>query len=297
MPRSTKRMLAALAAAAALTIPLAACSSETDTGGAPAGGAIDTSTASGEVNYWLWDANQMPAYQACAAKFQEANPNVTVKITQYGWGDYWTKITNGFVAGTAPDVFTNHLAKYPEFVSQGQLLALDETLAKDGVNLDQYQPGLANLWVGQDGKRYGLPKDFDTVALFYNKKLIADAGVSEEELKNLAWNPTDGGTYEKVIAHLTVDANGKRGDEPGFDKTKVKVYGLGLDGGRRRRQRPDPVEHVHRHHRLDPYRQEPVGHQVQLRRRAVPEHHRLVAQPDRQGLHALPRRCHRTELR
>ena len=28
-----------------------------------------------------------------------------------------------------------------------------------------------------------------------------------------------------------MDENGKRGDEPGFDKTKVKVYGLGLDGG------------------------------------------------------------------
>ena len=49
----------------------------------------------------------------------------------------------------------------------------------------------------------------------------------------MTWNPTDGGTYEKTIAHLTVDKNGKRGDEPGFDKTKVEVYGLGLDGGRR----------------------------------------------------------------
>ena len=34
-----------------------------------------------------------------------------------------------------------------------------------------------------------------------------------------------------MIAHLTVDQSGKRGDEAGFDKTKVKVYGLGLDGG------------------------------------------------------------------
>jgi len=33
-----------------------------------------------------------------------------------------------------------------------------------------------------------------------------------------------------MIAHVTVDVNGKRGDEPGFDKTRVKVYGLGLDG-------------------------------------------------------------------
>ena len=116
-------------------------------------------------------------------------------------------------------------------MTQGQLVALDETLKADGVKTDIYQKGLADLWVGQDGKRYGLPKDFDTVAIFYNKKLIKDAGVADADLAKLTWNPTDGGSYEKLIAHLTVDANGKRGDEAGFDKTKVKVYGLGLDGG------------------------------------------------------------------
>ena len=113
---------------------------------------------------------------SCADKFKKANPNVNVKITQYGWDDYWAKLTNGFVAGDAPDVFTNHLAKYPEFVTQQQLVPLDDTLAKDGFNVDQYQQGLADLWKGPDGKRYGLPKDFDTVAIFYNKKLVADAG-------------------------------------------------------------------------------------------------------------------------
>ena len=37
----------------------------------------------------------------------------------------------------------------------------------------QYAKGLADLWVAQDGKRYGLPKDWDTIAIFYNKKMLA----------------------------------------------------------------------------------------------------------------------------
>jgi multiple sugar transport system substrate-binding protein len=49
-------------------------------------------------------------------------------------------------------------------------------------------------------------------------------------MANLDWNPKDGGSYEKVIAKLTVDKNGKRGDEPGFDKNNVATYGLGLTG-------------------------------------------------------------------
>ena len=222
----------ALAAVTALSLTLTACGGESEPAATNGGDgeAVDTSAASGQIDYWLWDNNQKPAYEQCAADFKEES-GITVTVTQYAWDDYWSGITNGFVGGTAPDVFTNHLSKYPEFVSQGQLEALTATLEADGVDVNNYQEGLADLWVGQDGERYGLPKDFDTVAIFYNKALIADAGVDEAELANLEWNPEDGGTYEKLIAHLTIDNNGVRGDEPGFDKTKVAVYGLGLDGG------------------------------------------------------------------
>jgi len=223
MTSFTRRQALVGLAGISIAATVAACSSSTP--------AASTSSASGEVTYWLWDSNQQPVYQKVADAFHAANPNITVKITQYSWDDYWTNVTNGFVAGTAPDVFTNHLSKYPEFVTQGQLMALDDALKADGVKTDIYQKGLADLWVGQDGKRYGLPKDFDTISIFYNKDLVKAAGVAEADLANLTWNPTDGGTYEKTIAHLTLDSNGKRGDEAGFDKSKVKVYGLGLDGG------------------------------------------------------------------
>ena len=223
MSSFTRRQALLGLAGISIAATVAACSSSTP--------AATTASASGEVSYWLWDSNQQPVYQKVADAFHAANPNMTVKITQYSWDDYWTNVTNGFVAGTAPDVFTNHLSKYPEFVTQGQLLSLDDALKADGIKTDIYQKGLADLWVGQDGKRYGLPKDFDTVSIFYNKDLVKAAGVAEADLANLTWNPSDGGTYEKAIAHLTLDANGKRGDETGFDKSKVKVYGLGLDGG------------------------------------------------------------------
>ncbi len=226
MTSFTRRQALVGLAGISIAATVAACSSSTPAADSSGGGA-----AAGEVKYWLWDSNQLPVYQKVADAFQAANPGITIKISQYSWDDYWTNVTNGFVAGTAPDVFTNHLSKYPEFVTQGQLVALDDQLKKDGVKTDIYQKGLADLWVGQDGKRYGLPKDFDTVALFFNKDLVKAAGVTDADLAKMTWNPTDGGSYEKTIAHLTIDNNGKRGDEAGFDKTKVKVYGLGLDGG------------------------------------------------------------------
>lgn len=178
------------------------------------------------VTYWLWDANQLPAYQACAKGFEKENPGLKVKITQMGWADYWTKLTASFIAGTEPDVFTDHIQRFGQFADLNVLEPLDDLNIDDSA----YQAGLAANWKGQDGRRYGAPKDWDTVALFYNQKMVEEAGLTGEELDTLSWNPKDGGTFEKAVAHLTVDKNGKRGDEKGFDKNNVKVYGLATAG-------------------------------------------------------------------
>src|ERR1044072_1222727 len=85
------------------------------------------------VSYWLWDANQLPAYQACAKDFEKENPGLNVKITQMGWDDYWTKLTAAFIAGTQPDVFTDHVSKFGQFADLGVLAPLDELPATQGI--------------------------------------------------------------------------------------------------------------------------------------------------------------------
>jgi len=182
-----------------------------------------------ELSYWLWDANQQPGYEQCAADFTAANPDITIAFQQYGWDDYWTKLTASFVGDSAPDVFTDHLAKYAEFAGQGQLLALDDLIAADNFDTSVFADGLIDPWVFTDGMTYGIPKDWDTTAYFYNADMMEEAGFTAEDLMDLTWNPDDGGTFEQLVAHLTVDANGVRGDEAGFDKGNVAVYGIGIN--------------------------------------------------------------------
>jgi multiple sugar transport system substrate-binding protein len=196
-------------------------------------GGADSATSSsgnGTIEYWLWDSGQEPGYQKCADSFAQQNPGLKVHISQYGWDVYWSKLTAGFIADTAPDVFTDHLAKFAQFVDLKVLRPLDELGPTSDVNDGDYQEGLAELWKGQDGHRYGTPKDWDTIAMFYNPAALKAAGVDPATLSSLSWNPEDGGTFEKTIAHLTIDKNGKRGDEPGFDQNNVKQYGFGSDG-------------------------------------------------------------------
>ncbi|MDY7541324.1 sugar ABC transporter substrate-binding protein [Cryobacterium sp. 5B3] len=209
----------AILALAAIPLMLTGCTAN----------ASSTTGSAATLNYGLWDANQLPAYTQCATDFHAANPDITVNVEQLGWDDYWKKINTGFVSGENYDVFTSHLANFPEFALNSQILPLDDYIKADGVDINAYQPGLADLWKGKDGKQYGLPKDFDTIAMFYNKQLTDTAGLTADQLGSLTWNPTDGGTYEKAIAHLTVDKNGVRGDEAGFDKNNVATYGIWME--------------------------------------------------------------------
>lgn len=218
--RIGRRSIALIATAAAAALAFTGCSASNTSGSSNADLKGQT------ISYWLWDTNQQPAYQQCAADFTKKT-GINVKISQYGWADYWTKLTTGFASGTAPDTFADHLNYFLQFEGQGQLLDITKQVKSANIDLAQYQPGLADLWV-KDGKRYGLPKDFDTVGVFYNEDMIKAAGYTDAQMKTLEWNTNDGGSYEKLLAKLTIDKNGVHGDQPGFDKNNVAVYGLGL---------------------------------------------------------------------
>ena len=57
-----------------------------------------------------------------------------------------------------------------------QLVDVQPWVERDSVPTDIYYPGLADLWV-KDGARYGLPKDWDTVAVIYNAGTVGQLRV------------------------------------------------------------------------------------------------------------------------
>ena len=57
------------------------------------------------------------------------------------------------------------------------LRPLDDLGPTSDIEDADYQEGLAELWKGQDGKRYGAPKDWDTIAMFYDNAALEAAGV------------------------------------------------------------------------------------------------------------------------
>ncbi|MFC5502671.1 ABC transporter substrate-binding protein [Lysinimonas soli] len=210
----TLRIIAGLAIAGLAAAALAACS----TGGA-SGGKVT-------VNWWTWDDKQAAAYKLCVPGFEKENPDITVKVSQYNVNDYFTKLTAGFVAGTAPDAFQNSVPNLGQYAGQKQIMPLDDLIKKNNVDLKRYSVGVAS-WKYTDGKQYGIPVDWAGSAIYFNEDMIKAAGYTASDIDDMTWNPTDGGTFDKIVAHLTIDKNGVRGDQAGFDKENIKTYGVG----------------------------------------------------------------------
>lgn len=209
-----KKLAALVAIGAASALTLTACSS----GGSSADGGDVT------LQYWMWDDQQAPLYQACAAAFTEANPEITVEITQTGWAQYWQNLNTQITAGTAPDIFVNQISYYKEFVDNQQLLDLSEYVDASDIDFADYTPGLADRWAEGDA-RYGLPKDWDTVGVLYNVAAAEEAGFTAEDMASLTWNPTDGGTFGEFVRATSIDSAGRDGRDPAFDSSDVVRYG------------------------------------------------------------------------
>jgi ABC-type glycerol-3-phosphate transport system substrate-binding protein len=211
-----KKLLAAFSGIA-VAVALTGCST-----GSPA----DSNGAS-TINYWTWDPSMVSAMTKCIPGFEKENPGTTVKISRYNVPSYFTKLTADFAAGDAPDVFQASGQYFPTYIAQDQISDLGPLIKKHGYDVNQFGKGITPVTY-TDGKTYGLPVDWVATAIYYNKDLLAKAGVTPAEMQSMTWNPQDGGTFGKVVKALTVDNKGVHGNQPGFDPKNVKTYGINL---------------------------------------------------------------------
>ncbi|MFG1819381.1 ABC transporter substrate-binding protein [Kribbella sp. NPDC049174] len=145
-------------------------------GAAACGGGSDAGGEAADLSYRIWDKNQQPAMQEIVDRFQAANPNIKVTVQLTPSAEYWTKMQADATAGSAPDVFWMNGPHAKFYAANGALLPLSDELAKNGVDLANYPEALTRIYSYQD-KQYGVPKDFDTIGLWYNKKLFDAAKV------------------------------------------------------------------------------------------------------------------------
>lgn len=141
--------------------------------------APETSAPTGDpvtLTYATWSEDQKPAMQQIADAFQDANPTITIDVQALPWPDFWTKLEAGMTGGVAPDSFWMLADKYQPYADAGMLLEMDDAIKQAGVDVSKYPQAIVDMYT-RDGKLWGLPKDFDTNGLWYNKEIFDAAGV------------------------------------------------------------------------------------------------------------------------
>lgn len=146
-------------------------------------GCSDSDTTSGntkdekvEITYGFWDKKQVPAVEEIIKLFNEKNPNIKVKTELTPYGQYFQKLETAATGGALPDVMWMNGAHVEQYAEGKVILPLSDFAKEDNYNLDNYPESLIDLYT-VDGKLYGIPKDFDTTGLWYNKKIFDEAGV------------------------------------------------------------------------------------------------------------------------
>ena len=187
-----------------------------------------TASASGPVHltYALWDANEEIGYKQSIAVFEKSHPNITVSVEQIPYAAYQTKLQEEFASGSGPDIFWINTPWLSTWIKDGFLVNLAPDIKKAGINMKQYIPSLVALHTYK-GAIYGIPKDWDTIGIYYNENYMKAHGLTPPT--NWTWNPTNGGTFLKFLEEATVDTSGNNATSPKFDSSKIATYGMEMD--------------------------------------------------------------------
>lgn len=203
------------------SLVLSGCGGSGGSGGSSEQGGGDSS-GDGKVtlSFWtLFDGGDGQNMQAMVDEFNKTHPDIVVKNTKLAWGEYYTKLVTAVGNGTGPDVGISHTSRLPDLINQGVVTELDTPGAEAGVDWNTYNQNLLNA-VTVDGQHYAVPIDTHPFIMYYNKKLLKDAGLLGEDGKPVFEQSADGFVTflktlkEKLPAKVTPFALSNSNDDP-----------------------------------------------------------------------------------
>jgi multiple sugar transport system substrate-binding protein len=204
------------------TMAAAACSS--GSGGKDAQGGKGNGKKV-DIVWWFPAKEQEVTMKKIAENFNKKQDHINLKVQLNAGADYYTKLQTVLAAKNGPDIMWMNGPNFPKFQSKGFLMKFDEKIDRDSFSMNNYPDSLVKLY-SKDGV-YGMPKDYDTIGLFYNKEMFDKAGVAY---------PTENWTWDDLRSaalKLTVKS-GKTASQWGFSanlSTQEVVYPFLVQNG------------------------------------------------------------------
>ncbi len=154
------RILKSLAAAALLAVGL--------------GGAANAQPV--EIEYWQYTfETRVRAMDDLIKQFEAANPGIKVKHVNFPYNDYRTKVSAAMAAGQGPDVVQLFYGWLDDFHAAKILQPLPAASFPTAKIDAEFFPMVREM--KRDGTYYALPTAVRSLSVFYNTRLMKEAGL------------------------------------------------------------------------------------------------------------------------
>lgn len=170
-----KRFLALSVSLVLVVGILAACggnNNETNNGTNAGGGKEGGTDKAVTINMFTASPEYTDAFNAYIAEYKKVKPNVTINL-EIMQADYNTVLKSKIAAGSTPDVFQTTAGGDIDTFAEYSADLTNEPLA--AAMTDAVKINMSST----DGKVLGLPVKGNLMMMIYNKKLLADAGITE----------------------------------------------------------------------------------------------------------------------
>ena len=175
----------AAAAAGALLLTAAGCSGsgKSEAPASTAASGASAAAPSGTVTWSTWgNPDELKRFEDFNAQFMVKHPTIKVVLQSVpSYSDYHAKLLAQLTSKTAPDAFYVGDDKLGQFVDSGALLDVSSVL-KDpasAAKYDSFNPALFGA-AQTDAGIFAAPNDVNPDALWYDKKALKAAGITDD---------------------------------------------------------------------------------------------------------------------
>ena len=176
--RWNRRQLLRLATAVPAAAALAACTlpvlplEEASMASEPAPAAESVT-----ITHWQpFSKEHRASVETLREQFEEQNDGLTIDIQPVSWTAYWDHLSASSAAGDPPDTYRIPMGLAENHIAAGRILPVSELILSNADIDETYLP-----WTVQRAKKdnsyYGLPVDVQTLVVYRNNTLYAEAGL------------------------------------------------------------------------------------------------------------------------
>jgi multiple sugar transport system substrate-binding protein len=119
-----------------------------------------------------------PFIRKMVEQFSSENKNIQVSMNIIEWADYYQKVPTAVASGKGPDVGIMHCDQLGTNAARSVVIPLDDVAKTLDLKESDFYPTVWEAGI-YNGKRYGIPLDLHPLALYYNKDLLAKAGMDD----------------------------------------------------------------------------------------------------------------------